>query len=275
MKRAKVIIVLALAFTLLSACAHMTETQVNVSASPVIDRILQRGELVVGTAGSMPPLNMTTKEGEIIGLEPDLSKYLSDAMGVELRLVPMPFSELLPALDAGKVDMVLSQMTILARRNLKVAFVGPYFISGKSFLTKKRTLMSVKDPSEVNSPTTTLVALKGSTGQMFVEELIPKAKLVTTKDYDEAVNMVVQGKVHALVADYPICVLSVFRYPDKELFALLPPLTYEPIGIAMPANDPLLVNLVENLLNTLEGGGGLENLRERWFENGSWLKELP
>jgi len=98
---------------------------------------------------------------------------------------------------------------------------------------------------------------------------------VTTKDYDEAVNMVVQGKVHALVADYPICVLSVFRYPDKELFALLPPLTYEPIGIAMPANDPLLVNLVENLLNTLEGGGGLENLRERWFENGSWLKELP
>ena len=275
MKRAKVIIVLALAFTLLSACAHMTETQVNVSASPVIDRILQRGELVVGTAGSMPPLNMTTREGNIIGLEPDLSKYIADSMGVKLTLVPMPFSELLPALEAGKVDMVLSQMTMLARRNLKVAFVGPYFISGKSFLTKKRTLMSVKDPSEVNSPTTTLVALKGSTGQMFVEELIPKAKLVTTKDYDEAVNMVVQGKVHALVADYPICVLSVFRHPDEELFALLPPLTYEPIGIAMPANDPLLVNLVENLLNTLEGGGGLENLRERWFENGSWLKELP
>jgi len=253
----------------------MTETQVNVSASPVIDRILQRGELVVGTAGSMPPLNMTTKEGEIIGLEPDLSKYLSDAMGVKLTLVPMPFSELLPALEAGKVDMILSQMTMLARRNLKVAFVGPYFISGKSFLTKKRTLMSVKDPSEVNSPTTTLAALKGSTGQMFAEELIPKAKLVTTKDYDEAISMVIQGKIHALVADYPICVLSVLRYPDEELFALLPPLTYEPIGIAMPANDPLLVNLVENLLNTLEGGGKLDELRERWFENGSWLKELP
>jgi len=275
MKRARIIIVLALAFTLLSACAHMTETQVNVSASPVIDRILQRGELVVGTAGSMPPLNMTTKEGNIIGLEPDLSRYIADAMGVKLTLVPMPFSELLPALEAGKVDMILSQITMLARRNLKVAFVGPYFISGKSFLTKKRTLMSVKDPSEVNSPTTTLVALKGSTGQMFAQELIPKAKLVTTKDYDEAVTMVVQGKVHALVADYPICVLSVFRHPDEELFALLPPLTYEPIGIAMPANDPLLVNLLENLLNTLEGGGKLDELRERWFENGSWLKELP
>jgi polar amino acid transport system substrate-binding protein len=52
-------------------------------------------------------------------------------------------------------------------------------------------------------------------------------------------------------------------------------LTYEPIGIALPANDPLLINLVENFLGAFEGSGELEELRERWFENGSWLRKLP
>jgi polar amino acid transport system substrate-binding protein len=258
-------LVLILAFGLLSACVH----------TPVIDRIHQKGELVVGTAASMPPLNMTTKEGEIIGFEVDLARFMAEDMGVNLRLEPMPFPELLPALEAGKVDMILSGMTMTPKRNLKVAFVGPYFISGKSFLTKTQTFLSVKDPGEVNSPATTLAALKDSTSQTFVEQWIPKARLVTTKDYDEAIEMLIQGKVQALVADYPICLVSVFRYPDQELAALTVPLSYEPIGIAVPAGDPLLINWLENFLNAFEATGEMEALKKIWFEDASWLKKLP
>jgi polar amino acid transport system substrate-binding protein len=258
-------LVLVLVFGLLSACVH----------TPVIDRIHQKGELVVGTAASMPPLNMTTKEGEIIGFEVDLARFMAEDMGVNLRLEPMPFPELLPALEAGKVDMILSGMTMTPKRNLKVAFVGPYFISGKSFLTKTQTFLSVKDPSEVNSSATTLAALKDSTSQTFVEQWIPKARLVTTKDYDEAIEMLLQGKVQALVADYPICLVSVFRYPDQELAALTVPLSYEPIGIAVPAGDPLLINWLDNFLNAFEARGEMEALKEIWFKEASWLKKLP
>ena len=52
------------------------------------------------------------------------------------HILALGFGVLLPALQAGKVDMVLSGMTITPDRNLKVAFVGPYFISGKAILTK-------------------------------------------------------------------------------------------------------------------------------------------
>lgn len=275
MKKPSVMIVLALALALFSACAHMTGTGVGEPAAPVLDRILKKGELVVGTAGTMPPLNMTTKEGEIIGLEPDIARYMAKAMDVKIRFEAMPFSELLPALEAGKVDMVLSSMTITPKRNLKAAFVGPYFVSGKSFLTKLQTIGSAKDPGEINSPDTTLAALKGSTSQIFVEKLIPKAKLVTTPNYDDAVEMVLQDKVDALIADFQFCLFSVLRYPDEGLVSLITPLTYEPIGIAVPANDPLLANWVQNFLNTLEGGGALDQLKDRWFKERSWLTKLP
>ena len=132
MRKLKLLIVLALVFTLAVACEQTTGTTAKSSISPVLDRIQQRGELVVGTAGSMPPLNMTTKDGRVIGIEPDLARYMASSMGVKLRIETMHFHELLPALEAGKVDMVLSGMTITGRRNLKAAFVGPYFISGKS-----------------------------------------------------------------------------------------------------------------------------------------------
>jgi polar amino acid transport system substrate-binding protein len=275
MKKAKVIIMLILALVLVSACVHTKQGSVTEQAPTVLDRISQRGVLVVGTAASMPPFNMTTKEGDVIGLEPDMAKLMAEEMGVKLRFEVIPFSELLPALEAGKVDLILSQMTITGKRNMKVAFVGPYFISGKSFVTKIKWIASVKDASQVDSPKTTMVALKGSTSQTFVEKDVPKAKLVLAKDYDEAVDMLLKGKVDAMVADYPICVLTVLRNPGEGLISVITPLNYEPIGIALPGKDPLVVNWMENFLTTLDESGGLDLLKERWLTDSSWLKKLP
>jgi polar amino acid transport system substrate-binding protein len=275
MKKVKVIIMLILGLALVSGCVHTQQGTGTESAVSVLDRISQRGVLVVGTAGSMPPFNMTTKEGDVIGLEPDMAKLMAEEMGVKLRFAVMPFSELLPALEARKVDLILSQMTITGKRNMKVAFVGPYFISGKSFVTKIKWIASVKEASQVNSSKTTMVALKGSTSEAFVKKDLPKAKLVVAGDYDDAVEMVLKGKADAMVADYPICVLTVLRNPDQGLISIITPLNYEPIGIALPGNDPLMVNWMENFLTTLEESGVLALLKERWVRDNSWLKKLP
>jgi polar amino acid transport system substrate-binding protein len=247
----------------------------GIRISPVVDRIVAKKELVVGTAASMPPLNMTMKDGQIVGLEMDLARLFANAMEVKLNLKPMRFNDLLPALEAGQVDMVLSGMTIIPTRNLKVAFAGPYFASGKSILTKKANVESVDEIAKMNNPEKVLVALKGSTSQMFVENLMPKAKLVLTDDYDQAVAMVKNDKAVAMVADYPICLVSVYRYPDGGFTTLSKPLSYEPIGIALSPNDPLLLNWVQNFLHTLEKAGEMERLFERWFKDTSWINRLP
>jgi polar amino acid transport system substrate-binding protein len=276
MKEAGRIMALFVALALLSACAHSGRSGTG-SAAPVLQRIVEKGELVVGTAGSMPPLNMTTKSGDVKGFEVDLATYMAEGLGVELRLEVMPFPELLDALKAGTIDMVLSGMTMTPERNQEVAFVGPYFVTGKSILTKTQTLLSVKHAEEINSPGSTFVALRGSTSQLFVQVALPRARLVTAEDYDEAVNMVIQGTADAMVADFPICAVSVFRYlhQDQALACLMAPLTYEPIGAAMPAHDPHLINWVENFFNTLEGSGELQELKDNWFRSSWWLKELP
>ena len=271
----KLMFVLLALLLLLGGCAQMNSNTPKASASPVIDRIVQRGELVVGMAGNMPPMNMTSKEGELIGYEVDLAKAMAAAMGVRAKLAVISFAELLPALRSGKIDLILSNMTITPGRNLKVAFVGPYFTSGKAFLTKIKTIAMAEEPGDIDAKKTKLVALKGSTSQAFVEEAIPEATLVAANDYDEAVKMVLEDKVHAMVADYPICVVSVFRYPHQGLLSVVTTLTYEPIGVGVPAGDPLLVNWVENFMGIAEETGLLQELKEKWLLQADWLHRLP
>ena len=275
MKKTKIIIMLIMALALFSGCVNTQKGAGTETAVTVLDRISQKGVLVVGTAGSMPPFNMTTREGNVIGFEPDMAKLMAQEMGVKLKFEVMPFSELLPALEAGKVNLILSQMTMTGKRNMKVAFVGPYSISGKSFVTKIKWIASVKEASQVNSPKTTVVVLKGSTSEAFVKKNLPKAKFVQAMNYDDAVEMVLKGKVDAMIADYPICVLTILRNPDQGLISVITPLSYEPIGIALPGNDPLMVNWMENFLGTLGETGVLDLLKERWVNDNSWLKKLP
>ena len=240
-----------------------------------LQRIVERGELRDGHSGNQPPLNMKNKSGDVIGLEVELIEALARSMGLEVRLVAMPFADLLPALEKGDVDLVMSGMTITPERNARVAFVGPYVISGKSLLTKSKTIANVESAAALDVENRTYAALRGSTSEDFVKTNLPKAKLVPTQDYDSAVRMVIADEVDALVADYPICALSVLRHPEAGLSMLVTPVTVEPLGIALPADDPLFVNLLENYLTTLEGTGLLTQLKGRWFSDGSWVSELP
>ncbi len=274
MKFAKVLLATILAMIFLTGCAQLQQSTSSSSASPVLDRIQKRGELVVGTMGNMPPLNMTSKDGEIFGLEPDLARMMAKAMNVKVKFITKPFNELLPALQTGQVDMVLSGMTITPERNRKVAFIGPYFISGKAFLTKIKTIAYADEAKDANNPDTKIVALKGSTSQAFAETFLDKTTLFTTATYDEAVEMILQDKAQAMIADYPICVVSVFRYPEAGLLSVVTQLTYEPIGIAIPANDPLMMNWTRNTLNNFEGSGILDELKLKWFAEGDWLNKL-
>jgi polar amino acid transport system substrate-binding protein len=101
-----------------------------------------------------------------------------------------------------------------------------------------------------------------------------KAKLIPTGSYDEAIDLLLKKKVDVVVADYPFCALTAYRYQDKGLLAGKAPLSFEPLGIAMP-EDTLLVNWVQNFLVLLQGNGQLQEMHKKWLTGGKWVDELP
>jgi polar amino acid transport system substrate-binding protein len=273
MKKARGLLVVLMIAGLLAGCAEMNQTS-KASSSPAMDRIISRGELRVGVSGDMPPMNLLTKDDKIIGMDVDLSTMIAEAMGVKLNIQRIDFSGLLPALESGSIDMIVSNMTMTPDRNLKVAFVGPYFTSGKAFLTKRSSIAQAKGLPDINSPQFTFVALKASTSEAVIRKGAPQAKLIAAGTQNEAIQMVIDGKADAMIADFPICVVAVYRNPAAGLVSVVAPITYEPIGIAVPKGDPHLLNWLGNFLHSLEKAGYMNDLKEKWFAQPTWLPQM-
>lgn len=247
----------------------------NALAGDTLQRVVDFKVLKVGMSGNQPPLTMANREGGLMGFDVDLAKALADAMKVKLEIVAMPFGELMTALENDKIDMVMSGLSITPERTEEVSFVGPYMMSGKSILTKNSTLAAIQASKEFNRKELKLLALSNSTSASFVKAVAPDAQLIEIASYDEGVAMIIDGKADAMVADMPVCVLSVLRYPEAGLATLERPLTVEPVGIAVNKDDPQFFNLVDNYLEAYEKTGVLTQLRKKWFEDSSWVAALP
>jgi len=264
MKFTKFVLVFALAFSI--TVPGITQN--------TLSKIIKNGEIRIGMTGNQPPYSMKTKTDRLMGYEVDLATILAESMGVKLKMVELPFSELMPALQNGKIDAVMSGMTITPERNMKALFAGPYTLSGKSILTKSKVLAQISEAEEANLKKYKITCLKGSTSERFVRAFMPNTEIIPVENYDTGVDMVLNDQADALVADVAICLVTLLRYQDEGLVTLEEPLTIEPIGMALPSGDPQFLNLVENYLSALELYGALELLDQLWFEDGQWILNM-
>lgn len=262
-------------FGLLALCFSTVFTATVFADSPVLDRVIKNGVLRVAMSGDQPPFNAISRDKSLIGYDVDLSNAIAGAMQVKAEIIQLPFGDLMEALESGKVDMVVSGMAITPQRTQKVSFVGPYMMSGKSILIGTSAQGKVKTGADFNNADITLVALENSTSKSFAERSIPNAKLKTMATYDEGVKMLMDGKVDAMIADMPACKLAILRNPEAGLAVIEPPLSVEPIGIAIASNDVQFQNLIGNYLDTYEKMGLTTQLRKKWFESNTWIAALP
>jgi polar amino acid transport system substrate-binding protein len=259
-----------LSLVMSGACASLSRKE----QPPGLSRIVDSGELRIGMSGEQPPLSMTARNGELLGLDVALGRVLAQSIGVEAKFVQRPFGMLIEALEDHEVDLVMSGMTITPERTRRVAFVGPYYTSGKSLLTRSQSLAEVQAARDLDSSELRLAALKGSTSQSFVETTLPSARLVTTEGLNEAIQMVIDREVDALVADRETCAFGVLRHPDAGLIASEASFTVEPMGIAVSLEAPRLANLVQTYLNALAERGTLDKAKAFWLKDPSWVKDV-
>ncbi len=218
---------------------------------------------------------MKDRDGNLMGMEIDLVNAMALAIDVKVQFVEKPFKELLPALEKGEVDIVMSGMTITPRRNMRVAFVGPYQLSGKSILTKSTKMSTFATMADLDRPEMKLGVLEGSTSEGFVRSVLPQATVVPVDNYDAGVEAILGDEITAFVADRPILVVTMLKNPDSNLLISNTPLTVEPIGIAVPAGDPLLLNFLQNTMGAMEMAGLVADIEQRWTSDASWVDRLP
>jgi ABC-type amino acid transport substrate-binding protein len=252
-------------FRLLFAALLLAGIAASASDTPVMDRVLNNKVLVVGTSGNMPPMTYKLQSGDVAGLDMELAQLMASGLGVKLKVVVMPFPDLVDAVKSGKVDVAISNITATLARNRHVAFSTPYLISGKCVVTKQKEMATMENAEAVNGKKVTVAVLKGSTSEEFASMLMKDAKLIDVNSDADGIDLVRSGKADAMLSDYPVCMAAVNNNPDAGFVASFSKLTYEPISIALPGNDPLFLNWTNNFVSRLKTTGAIDGLMQQWL----------
>ena len=85
--------------------ATFAGTAQELGAESVIETIKKRGVIKIGL-DLFVPWSMRDKNGDLIGFEPDVGRKLAEDMGVEVEFVPTKWAGIIPALVAGKFDVI-------------------------------------------------------------------------------------------------------------------------------------------------------------------------
>lgn len=245
------------------------------TAGPTIERIRASKELVLGTPGDFPPFSVISDQGDLIGFDVSLARELAKSMGVNLRIEKIPFPDLKSNLIEGKVDIIMSGLSITPRRNMDIAFVGPYGNSGQAFIGKKEITESLDEPNDLNRENLKISVLQDTTAEMTIKALLPKTTMIFTRSLDQSLIQLLNGEIDGIISDYPYCKVSEYRYKDRGLLVYEKILSFEQLGIGVAPGDPLFINLLTNYLNLLVGSGALKAMQEYWFKSSDWIVVLP
>ena len=109
------------------------------AAAQTLDKIKQRGVLVVGSKADYKPFGFRDPSGAIVGFEPDLGRDIAERLGVKLELEPVVSSNRMQFLQQGKIDLMIATMNDKPDRRQLVGIIEPlYYASGVNVLANKK-----------------------------------------------------------------------------------------------------------------------------------------
>ncbi|MFO1068291.1 MAG: transporter substrate-binding domain-containing protein [Geminicoccaceae bacterium] len=245
----------------------------GIAADSVIETIKKRGRIVIGLS-TFVPWAMTDKSGQLIGFEIDVAKQLAKDMGVEAEFVPTAWDGIIPALIAGKFDVIISGMSITPQRNLTVNFSEPYAYSGLRVAASTKIKDKVKSLEDLNSPDITFALRRGATPVPVVQKLFPKANLVQFDEDGASLQEVLNGNADATVASEPTPSTYVIDYPDKIYIPVEDLLDATAEAFALRKGDPDALNFFNNWIDAQWRSGFLDERHDYWFRTLDWQDQV-
>ena len=285
-----VIAVVALV-TVAAACGKKTATKTTTVAGVKIKEdstlhkmlpqaILDAGKIRVACDISYPPWEMYKEAGgsAVTGIDYDIAQAIGAKLGVSFNFQETTFDAIIPALQAGKADVVFSCMYDNAERQKVLDFVD-YAKDGTALLVKKGNpdkitgIQSLAGKTvAVESGTTQLVLLQKAQAQFKANGLAEMKILQLPKDSD-AQLAVQSGKAVCDVTDGPGSVYVAQTAGDGNTFEVVNdpayPNGYDPqaIGSGMVKSNTALRDAIKAALQALVDDGTYSKILEKYGQS--------
>lgn len=152
--------------------------------------------LKVGTAPNYKPFNYK-QDSKLTGFDTDLVEEIAQKNGIEIVWVETNFDGLIPALKAGKIDMIASAMSATDERRQSVDFTKPYYMS-KNLYIKLKNNETLQTKTDLEGKK---IGVQLGTLQENTAKTIKDAQIQSNKDLNIAVLALKNNKIDAIVAD--------------------------------------------------------------------------
>jgi arginine/lysine/histidine transporter system substrate-binding protein len=218
--------------------------------------------LVMGTNAEFPPFE--TRGGangsDVVGFDVEVAKAIAAKVGLPLKIEEMKFDSLLPALSAGKVDLVLAGMTITPDRAQNVDFSAPYYkatqvvlvLSGSAVPETKEQLKGMK-----------IAVQLGTTGDSAAVEIAGQENVRQFTSTMDAVVELMNSKVDAVVIDEQPALQFLKKNPELMLARLA--FDDEFYGVAVKKGNAELLAQINAALAEIQADGRYEQFVDQWM----------
>lgn len=226
--------------------------------------------LRVGTEPTFPPFEMPSEDGSgLQGFDIDLMKAIGQEVGLDIQFESMPFDGLIPALQSGTLDAVVSGMTITAERRQSIAFSSPYFKAGLAIAVQENN----NDIKSFDDLKGRKIAVQiGTTGAIEAER-IPNAQIISFDSAVLALQELINGKVDAVVNDAPVTLFAVKEAQLRGVKVVGELVTEEFYGIGLPLNSDKVMLLNYGLYEILRNGT-YNQIYQKWFAGEPYVLPL-
>lgn len=207
----------------------------------------------VGVDTTYPPFEFE-EGGEYKGIDIDLINAIAKDQGFKIELSPMDFGGIIPAMQAGELDLAIAGMSITDDRKKVVDFSEPYFEAGLTLVVKEDNT-NIKTLEDLKGKT--VAVKKGTTGATFAQKQAEDQgfKVVQFNDSPAMFQEVSNGNADVLIEDYPVIAYAIAQ-KDLGLKIVGERLNGDNYGIAVlkGENKELLEKINKGLAKLKENG---------------------
>ena len=215
----------------------------------------------VGMELSYPPFEMICTDGTPCGISVDIVKALGQFLDRKIQIENIPFIGLVPSLQNGVIDAIISSLSITEQRKKKIDFSDPYATTGLCLLLSVKS--NIKGIEQVNEKGKVIVVKSGTSGELYALNHLQNATVRVLDKEAMCVLEVIQGKADAFIYDQ-LSVYTNWKKNPTTTRALLTPFQKEYWAFGIRKNNPELVGQINQFIKEFRKAGGFDILAEKY-----------